>query len=286
MNGHKNIAASVKARLQNVAGKRGEDFNLLLLRYGIERLLFRLSQSPYADRFVLKGAMLFVIWDEKTHRPTRDLDLLGFGPSEKDDLLQIFKAVAAIPVVDDGLIFDPASVRAEEIREGNAYGGIRVRLMGKLGSAEVPVQIDVGVGDVVTPAPVKASFPALLDFPAPQVRTYPVYTVVAEKFEAMVKLGTANTRMKDFHDIWFLAQRFELDRMILRQAIEATFARRQTKHLPLPEPLTEALANDPAKQAQWTAFLRRNGLTSAPAEFSEVVSELRRFFEPVLRSRG
>jgi hypothetical protein len=286
MNGPKNIAASVKARLQNVAGKRGEDFNLLLLRYGIERLLFRLSQSPYADRFLLKGAMLFVIWDEKTHRPTRDLDLLGFGPQEKDDLLQTFKAVAAIPVVDDGLGFDPASVRADEIREDNAYGGIRVRLMGKLGSAEVPVQIDVGVGDVVTPAPEIASFPALLDFPAPQVRTYPVYTVVAEKFEAMVKLGMANTRMKDFHDIWFLAQRFELDRVILRQAIEATFARRQTKHPPLPEPLTEALANDPAKQAQWTAFLRRNGLTSAPVEFSEVVSELRRFFEPVLRSNG
>ena len=127
MSAPKNIAASVKARLQNVAGKRGEDFNLLLLRYGIERLLFRLSLSPYADRFLLKGAMLFVVWDDKTHRPTRDLDLLGFGPSEKEDLLQVFRAVVATPVVDDGLVFDPASVRAEEIREDNAYGGIRVR---------------------------------------------------------------------------------------------------------------------------------------------------------------
>ena len=121
MNGPKNIAASVKARLQNVAVKRGEDFNLLLLRYGIERLLFRLSQSPYADRFLLKGAMLFVVWDEKTHRPTRDLDLLGFGPSEKEDLLQIFRAVVATLVVDDGLVFDPDLVRAEEIREDNTY---------------------------------------------------------------------------------------------------------------------------------------------------------------------
>ena len=286
MNGPKNLAASVKARLQNVAGKRGEDFNLLLLRYGIERLLFRLSQSPYADRFLLKGAMLFVVWDEKTHRPTRDLDLLGFGPSGKEDLRQIFRAVVATSVVDDGLVFDPDSVRVEEIREDLTYGGIRVRLMGKLGSAEVPVQIDVGVGDAVTPAPESATFPTLLDFPAPYVRTYPVYTVVAEKFEAMVKLGMANTRMKDFHDVWFLARRFEFDRAILRQAIEATFARRQTKLAPAPEPLTDALANDPTKQAQWAAFLRRNGLTSAPSQFHEVVSELRRLLEPVLLSRG
>ena len=286
MNGPKNIAASVKARLQNVAVKRGEDFNLLLLRYGIERLLFRLSQSPYADRFLLKGAMLFVVWDEKTHRPTRDLDLLGFGPSEKEDLLQIFRAVVATLVVDDGLVFDPDLVRAEEIREDNTYGGIRVRLMGKLGPAEVPVQIDVGVGDAVTPAPESASFPTLLDFPAPYVRTYPVYTVIAEKFEAMVKLGMANTRMKDFHDVWFLARRFEFDRTILRQAIEATFARRQTNLAPSPEPLTDESANDPTKQAQWAAFLRRNGLTSAPSQFNEVVSELRRFLGPVLQSRG
>ena len=241
---------------------------------------------PYADRFLLKGAMLFVVWDEKTHRPTRDLDLLGFGPSEKEDLLQIFRAVVATLVVDDGLVFDPDLVRVEEIREDNTYGGIRVRLMGKLGPAEVPVQIDVGVGDAVTPAPESASFPTLLDFPAPYVRTYPVYTVVAEKFEAMVKLGMANTRMKDFHYEWFLARRFEFDRTILLQAIEATFARRQTNLAPSPEPLTDESANDPTKQAQWAAFLRRNGLTSAPSQFNEVVSELRRFLGPVLQSRG
>lgn len=282
----KNIAASVKSRLQNAANRRGEDFNLLLLRYGIERLLFRLSQSIHADGFLLKGAMLFVVWDEKTHRPTRDLDLLGFGPSEKEDLKKIFQAVVSTPVVDDGLVFDPASVRAEEIREDNAYGGVRVRLMGKLGTAEVPVQIDVGVGDVVTPAPETAAFPTLLDFPAPKIRTYPVYTVVAEKFEAMTTLGLANTRMKDFHDVWFLARRFNLDAAILRQAIKATFARRKTPLPQLPEPLTESLANDPAKQAQWTAFIRRNGLSGVPDQFSEVVAALRTFIAPVLRSFG
>ena len=285
MSAPKNIAASVKARLQNVAGQRGEDFNLLLLRYGIERLLFRLSQSPYADRFLLKGAMLFVVWDEKTHRPTRDVDLLGFGPSEKADLTRVFQEVAAVPVVDDGIVFDPKSVQADEIRQDNAYGGVRVRLMGKIGTAEIPVQIDVGVGDAVTPAPEMATFPALLDFPAPWVRMYPVYTVVAEKFEAMVKLGIANTRMKDFHDVWFLAHRFEFDGPTLRKAIEATFARRKTNLTQSPEVFNDAFANNPTKQAQWAAFLRRNGLTGITDQFSEVVGVIRKFIEPVLRSR-
>jgi len=279
----KNLAASVKARLQNEAARRGDDFNLLLLRYGIERLLFRLSQSAYADSFLLKGAMLFVVWDEKTHRPTRDLDLLGFGPSEKEDLQKVFQDVVALPVVDDGLVFDPASVQTEEIREDNTYGGVRVRLMASLGSAEVPVQIDVGTGDVVTPEPETADFPALLDFPAPQVRTYPVYTVVAEKLEAMVKLGSANTRMKDFHDVWFLTRRFPLDGPTLRRAIEATFARRRTPLPGGPEPLSDTFANDATKQNQWAAFIRRNALTGLPGQFSEVVMAIRNYVTPVLR---
>ena len=279
----KNLAASVKARLQNEAARRGEDFNLLLVRYGIERLLFRLSQSPHADRFLLKGAMLFVVWDEKTHRPTRDLDLLGFGPSEKEDLEKVFQDVLKIPVLDDGLIFDPASVRAEDIREDNAYAGVRVRLMGKLGPAELPIQIDVGIGDVVTPEPETASFPALLDFPAPQVRAYPVYTVIAEKFEAMAKLGIANTRMKDFHDVWFLAHRFKLDGPTLRRAIQATFARRKTTLPNWPDPLNDAFANDPTKQTQWVAFIRRNGLTGLPGNFSEAAISIREYLGRVLR---
>ena len=167
----------------------------------------------------------------------------------------------------------------------NAYGGVRVRLMGKLGTAEVPVQIDVGVGDAVTPGPETATFPALLDFPAPRVRMYPVYTVVAEKFEAMVKLGIANTRMKDFHDVWFLAHRFEFDGPTLRKAIMATFTRRKTNLPQSPEAFTDAFANDPAKQAQWAAFLRRNGLSGITNQFSEVVAEIRKFIQPVLRSR-
>jgi hypothetical protein len=279
----KNLAASVKARLQNVAARRGEDFNLLLLRYGIERLLYRLSQSPYAGQFLLKGAMLFVVWDERTHRPTRDLDLLGFGPSEKEDLVKVFQEVTAIAVVGDGLVFDAGSIHAEQIREDNLYGGVRVRLLAKLGPAEVSVQIDVAVGDVVTPGPEIAMFPALLDFPAPQVRTYPVYTVVAEKFEAMVTLGIANTRMKDFYDVWFLMRRFQLDGSTLREAITATFARRRTAMPTWPEPLSEAFAHDPGKQTQWAAFIRRNSLSGLPGRFADVVVAVREFLAPVLR---
>jgi len=279
----KNLAASVKALLQNEAARRGDDFNLLLLRYRIERPLFRLSQSAYAERFLLKEAMLFVVWDEKTHRPARDLDLLGFGPSEKEDLRKVFQEVVTLPVVEDGLVFDPASVRAEEIREDNTYGGVRVRILAKLGPAEVPVQIDVGDGDAVTPAPETASFPALLDFPAPRVRTYPVYTVVAEKFETMAELGTANTRMRDFHDVWFLTRRFQLDGPTLRRAIEATFTRRQTPLPVWPDPLSDAFANDADKQTQWAAFIRRNGLTGLPGEFAEVVVAVRDYLTSVLR---
>lgn len=278
----KNLAASVKERLRNEAARRGEDFNLLFLRYGIERLLFRLSQSSHAGRFLLKGAMLFVVWDEKTHRPTRDLDLLGFGPSEKEDLTRVFQDVATTPVVGDGLVFLPESVRAEEIREDNTYGGVRVRLMAKLGSAELPVQIDIGVGDAITPGPETVRFPTLLDLPAPLVRAYPAYTVVAEKFEAMAKLGIANTRMKDFHDVWFLTRRFQLDGATLRQAIAATFARRHTALPRWPGPLSDELANDPIKQTQWAAFIRRNDLKGLPREFAEVVVSLREYLIEVL----
>ncbi len=282
----KNLPASVKAHLLALAEKRGERFNLLVTRFGIERLLYRLSLSAYSDRFLLKGAMLFAVWDDKTPRPTTDIDLLGFGPTGKDELTRIFREVARTPVPKDGVVFDPGSVHAEEIREDNAYGGIRIRLMGWLGKAEVPIQIDVGVGDAVTPSPDAAVFPALLDFPAPQIRAYPIYTVVAEKVEAAAKLGVANTRMKDFYDLWFLSRRFEFDGPILRRAIEATFARRQTPLPAFPAPFTDALANDPTKQTQWSAFLRRNGLSAASDHFPETIAVIRQFIGPVLGASG
>lgn len=280
----KNLPASVKGRLLALAEKRNERFNLLVTRFGIERLLYRLTLSKHADRFLLKGAMLFAVWDDKTPRPTTDVDLLGFGSTEKEDLIRVFREIAGTPVPDDGLVFDPESVRAEEIREDNAYGGTRIRLMGWLGTAEVPVQIDVGAGDAVTPSPESAVFPSLLDFPAPHLRTYPIYTVVAEKLEAVVKLGTANTRLKDFYDLVFLSRRFEFDGPTLRKAIEATFTRRETA-LPIsPAPFTDALINDPIKQNQWSVFLRRNGLVSDSEQFAETLNLIRDFVGPVLFS--
>lgn len=282
MTAPKNMAASVKARLMNVAIKRSEVFNLVVVRYGIERLLFRLTQSGYADRFLLKGAMLFVLWDEKTHRPTHDLDLLGIGVSEAEDLTRIFREVAVVAVDDDGLVFDPASVDAAGIREDTLYGGVRIKLLARLGTAEIPIQVDVGVGDAVTPSPEMTEFPVLLDFPAPKIRAYPVYTVVAEKFEAMVKLGARNTRMKDFYDVWFLSRRFEFDPGLLRKAIEATFARRGTALNPPFEVFSDAYAHDATKQVQWAAFLRRNGLKEASLQFSEVTLLLRQFIGPVV----
>ena len=278
----RNLAASVKARLLALAQTRGDDFNRLLVRYGIERLLFRLSRSPHAGQFLLKGAMLFVVWDEETHRPTRDLDLLGFGAAERELLQQVFREVVTTPAVDDGLAFDPGSVRAEEIREQSRYGGVRVRLIARLGPAEIPLQIDVGVGDAVFPEPEEVVFPALLEFPPPRVRAYPVYAVVAEKLETMVKLGGANTRMKDFHDVWFLLHRFALDRATSRRAIEVTFARRGTRLEEWSAMLAATLADDPGKQTQWNSFLSRNSLQGLPERFNEVVDSIREDLKPVL----
>lgn len=287
MTAPKNLPASVKARLLAVAERRGESFNLLVVRFGVERLLYRLSQSRHADRFLLKGAMLFALWDEKAPRPTQDVDFLAFGPTELKDLEDTFREIVETPVPADGLVFKADSIRAEHIREADAYGGVRVQFVALLGTGEVPLQVDLGVGDVVTPAAEKSVFPALLDFPAPHIRSYPIYTVVAEKFEAMVKLGITNSRMKDFFDVWFLARRFDFDGTTLHQAIHATLARRQTViGDQLPYPLTDGFAKEAKKQTQWSAFLRRNGLNGAPLNFEEVIEAIRAFVAPVLRKDG
>ncbi len=283
MSAPKNLPASVKARLLNLAQSRHETFNDLVVRYGIERLLYRLGQSPHADRFLLKGAMLFVLWDDRMPRPTRDVDFLGFGRMEVAALVATFREIGRTPVPPDGLEFDAEAVTAEEIREGQAYGGIRVRLEARLGTGRIPLQIDIGSGDAVTPAPEETDFPALLDFPAPRVRAYPVYTVVAEKFEAMVSLGVRNTRMKDFHDVWFLSRRFDFDGATLHRAITATFARRGTALTGELLPLTAGFATDRDRQTQWRAFLTRNGLDAPPADFPALMSVLHEFVGAVLQ---
>jgi hypothetical protein len=275
----RNLAASVRQRLLLLSRQRAEPFDLILVRYGIERLLYRLSRSPYVNRFLLKGAMLFAIWTERTYRPTRDVDLLGFGASDTDELERIFRDLCQMDVDPDGLRFKPETVSAQPIREQSAYAGIRVTMEAGLENARIPIQVDIGFGDAVTPGPEEVEFPVLLDFPVPRLRSYPVYTVIAEKLEAMVLFGEANSRMKDFYDVWFMSVRFEFDGQTLVEAIQATFDRRKTK-LPtiVPVALTQEFAV--TKTAQWNAFIRRNSL---PAEaFNTVADAIRAFAAPPL----
>jgi len=255
-----NLPASVRQRLLNLATERKEDFGLVLTRYGLERFLYRLSVSPHRDSFVLKGALLLQLWTAETYRPTRDLDLLGRGISNIG-YRKIFSEVCSQKVEDDGLMFLPDTIRVERIRDDEAYEGVRVRVEARLGDVRVPLQIDVGLGDAIVPASEELEYPTLLKFPAPKLHAYSKESVVAEKFEAMVKLGMANSRMKDFYDLWVLARRFEFESGILAAAIQATFETRRTT-LPKSSPL--ALQADfyelPSKQTQWRAFLRKSGL--------------------------
>ncbi|MDP2418827.1 MAG: nucleotidyl transferase AbiEii/AbiGii toxin family protein [Hydrogenophaga sp.] len=258
-----NLSASILARLLTLAKQRGDDYSLLLNRFALERLLLRVGTSPHANRFLLKGALLFALWYDEPHRPTRDADLLGFGPDDEANLIATFRDIAAMNL-GDGIEFDPGSVNANAIREDNTYGGTRITLMARIGSARCALQIDIGFGDAVTPEPQTVAYPTLLkDFQAPTLRVYPVYTVIAEKYHAMVVLGQANSRMKDFYDLAVIARRTELDGATLAAAMVATFSRRQTP-LPSEHPLalTSQFSEDPAKLKQWQAFLNKNRITA------------------------
>lgn len=276
-----NLPASVRQRLLNIAKRDGEAFDLVLTRYALERLLYRLGQSQYHDQFLLKGAMLFAVWGGESHRPTRDVDLLGFGTSELPLVEKIFQDICQVSVEPDGLEFIPDTMRAIEIREDQEYQGVRVSFEARLGNAVIPIQIDIGYGDAVTPAPEDIIYPTVLDFAAPKLRAYPIYTVVAEKFQAMVWLGIANSRMKDFYDIWIIMRKFPFEGKILSQAVEATFARRKTP-LPMNAPLalTKMFANDAAKQTQWKAFLRKNTLPVNGMTFPDIITALHGFLMP------
>jgi predicted nucleotidyltransferase component of viral defense system len=277
----RDIAASVRQRLLNLARERGEDFGLVLTRYALERVMYRLSVSEHHDQFVLKGAMLFALWADDPHRSTRDLDLLGHGTIDTQRLEEVFREVIGVEVENDGLEFLAETVRGERIREDEEYEGVRVHLETRLAAARIKVQIDVGFGDAVTPAPEETEYPVLLDFPAPRLRAYPRETVVAEKFEAMVKLGIANSRMKDFYDLWVMARDFEFDGALLSRAIKATFERRGTA-LPtdVPLALSDEFSEDQAKKTQWSAFLRRLGRDVAGTSLAEVTKFLSEFLMP------
>lgn len=274
----RNLAASIRARLKQRADATKQDFNLILTHYGLERLLYRLSISPLAGNYLLKGALLFSLWYDRPHRPTRDADLLGFGPDDIDSAVAAFREICAMEV-EDGIAFDLASVKGSAIRKEAGYGGVRIDLLAKLDGARITLQVDIGFGDAVTPAPELVSYPVLLeDLPAPQLRSYPKYTVVAEKFHAMCLLGMANTRMKDYFDLWVLLTEGALESTELRRAIDATFARRQLQ-VPdtTPSGLSDAFARDAVKTAQWIAFLKKNRLQAL--NLVDVVTLLRDEFQ-------
>jgi hypothetical protein len=250
----------------------------------LERLLYRLSRSDYADRFVLKGAMLFAVWSKLPYRATQDLDLLGTGPSSPGELVRIFREIAMLAAaVQDGMTYPTDSIMAGVIREDMLYQGVRVQMVSRLGNARIPLVIDVGFGDAVTPAPQRADFPVLLDMPAPIIRMYPREAVIAEKLEATVSLGVGNSRMKDFADLWFLGRHFDFDGQLLARAIMDTFRRRQTPIQAKPVALTSSFAQIEAKQAQWKAFLRRSSPEGMPDDLAEVVQGIAAFLLPVMQ---
>lgn len=278
-----NIAASVKQRLLNGAQARREQFELTLVRFGSERLLFRLGTSPHADRFVLKGGLLFLLWSDQIYRPTRDVDLLGAGRPDADTLRQVFREVCTMEAPGDGITFDIDSIRVETIRDAQEYIGLRVTLTAALGNARIPLQVDVGFGDAVTPPPERCELPTLLDHPAPTLRAYRRETVIAEKLHAMVDLGERNSRMKDFYDVWALARTFAFDGRELAGAIAATFERRGTAiTTELPLALSSAFYADVARATQWRRFRDRQGLSHAPADFAVVGESVRGFLSQLL----
>jgi predicted nucleotidyltransferase component of viral defense system len=274
----KNIGASVRARLLNLAKERNQPFDSLLTRYALERLLYRLSTSKHRERFVLKGAILMTSWMDDPHRPTRDLDLLGFGDSDPDAMIATFRDICAVKA-DDAVSFDTAGLTVDRIRDETEYGGLRLKTIAVVDGARVRIIIDVGFGDSTEPGLVEIELPVLLDQLAPRLRAYPYETVVAEKFQAMVVLGRANSRMKDFYDIWILAQSYTFDGDRLPRAIAATFARRKTE-VPseCPDALTLAFANDASKQGQWAAFLEDVAIN--PGSLPKVIEELAKFLMP------
>jgi len=275
-----NLAASIRQRLLNRARQEQETFDAVLNRFGRERLLYRIGISEYRDQFLLKGAMLFALWYDMPHRPTRDMDLLGFGAGELFVLERVFREITQ-QLVEDGLRFSE-TVKAEEIRKEANYAGARVKLVATLEQASIPLQVDIGFGDLVTPAPEQIDYPVLLeDLNPPRLGAYPVYTVIAEKLQAIVSLGMVNSRLKDYFDLQVLLEREQLDELVLADAVRRTFAVRST---PLPQQvpmgLSSEFGDDLGKQDQWRAFLRRNEVAEVP--LPQVVALIREALMPTL----
>ena len=279
-----NIAASVHQLLLNKAKESSRPFNELLQYFAIERFIYRLSKSPHADQFILKGALMFSAWCGPASRPTMVIDLLGKIDNQLDTITAVMKDACLTDVEPDGISFNAETVEAVRITEDAEYEGVRVRVRGSLGKIRISIQIDIGFGDVIVPDADTVSYPAILDFPAPELKGYTMESTIAEKFQAMVKLGVLNSRMKDFYDIWFLSRTFDFKGEILGEAIEKTFEKRKT-----PVNLEAALF-DPSfgtnkdKNVQWRGFIRKAKLVGAPDTFEDIVVAVKLFLEPLARA--
>jgi len=278
----KEVAASVHQRLLNKAKDSSRPFNEILQHFAIERFLYRLSKCPNAGRFILKGALMFTAWKASISRPTKDIDLLGKIENRIDVITSAMKKACIQKVEPDGMVFYAESVNATTITEDADYEGIRIRIQGNLGNARISLQIDIGFGDVVVPGVSRIVYPTILDFPPPELNGYTMESTIAEKFQAMVKLGILNSRMKDFYDLWLLSRQFGFDGRVLTTAIRKTFENRKTDMPTQPTVFQDSFAKNPAKEIQWQAFIRKTKLNDAPASFAETVSTIGIFLKPVI----
>ena len=282
-----NLAHSVFQRLRNYAKEHGEDFNRLLSRYAMERFLYRLSKSEHSNKFVLKGALLFMVWEpDYDRRSTKDIDLLGFTENSLDNLATVAKEICEADVEEDGIRFDSENIQVQRIKEDADYEGVRIRTFAYIGQSRIPIQIDIGFGDSLVPGARQATVPALLDFPAPELRCYHQLTVIAEKFEAMVKLGELNSRMKDFYDVWNIIQHEKIDGEALQKACVATFEHRETALDLNARFFTEDFAEAFGKEEQWAGFVRKQEIQeTAPPSFKEITELLQNFFRPMVEAQ-
>jgi len=277
----KNIAASVRQRLLDKARETGRPFNELLQYFAMERFLYRLSRSPYANKFVLKGALMLIVWEAPLSRPTMDIDLLGRIDNSIETIVEVTRQICRHEVEPDGIVFDVTGIEAENIAEDADYEGIRIRFRGSLDTARFIIQLDIGFGDIVVPSPEPTNYPTLPDLPAPRLRGYSRESTIAEKFEAMVKLGILNSRMKDFFDIWLMSRQFDFEGPIVAEAISKTFSTRGTNIQAKPIALARAFGEDLEKAAQWRGFVRKNRLVDVPQNLAEVVTAIADFLRPI-----
>jgi predicted nucleotidyltransferase component of viral defense system len=278
----RNLAASVRERLLNKARAESRPFQELLQYYAMERFLYRLAESPHAEKFVLKGALLLTAWQAPLSRPTMDIDFSGKTSNDLDQIKKLISDICGQEAEEDGLAFVTGSISVSRIKEDADYQGVRVRFHALLAGARIPLQIDIGFGDVIVPAAVRVNYPTLLEFPKPVLTAYPKESVIAEKLEAMTSLGLLNSRMKDYFDIWLLSQLYEFDAAVLMEAIKATFQHRRTAIEPHPAGLSDGFASDPSKEKQWQAFVRRSRFDTAPADLNDAVANVSAFVGPVL----